>query len=204
MISKEIDDQIKFFYSKSYNEMTEIEKQSIVDITINHKKFNGKNTDSNISEVLEFPCLEKCTISGFNITEEDIKVLNKCKTLKEIQFSNCNFININLLLKNIETLIIDNCKGSLGSIFERLEELTFLQVVGHEIFDIKHIEKCKKLRKIYIQDTVIKRIELLKNFAELELVNLNKSKFNQIAFALLKKNSEFEIVYDKNAQIKIG
>lgn len=204
MISKETDEQIKFFYKKSFNEMNETEKQSIVDITINYKKFNGKNTDSIISEVLEFPCLIRCTINGFNVTEDDIRNLKKCKNLKSIQFSNCNFININISLEDIETLILDNCKGSLEKILKKLEELTFLQVVGQEVFDITNIEGCKKLKKIYIQDTKIKNLEILKKFKDLEYVNLNKSEFSKISFELLKVDSKFEIIYDKDAQIKIG
>ena len=204
MISKETDEQIRFFYNKSFYEMNEIEKQQISDISINRKKFDGKNTETTIAEVLEFPNLRKCTINGFNITEEDIKTLNKCKNLKDVQFSNCSFTDANISLKNIESLVIDNCRGKLERIFEKLEQLKVLHIVGHEPFDIAYIEKCKELKRIYIQDTTIKRVGQLKNFKELEYVNLSKSKFNQIAFALLKNSCKFEIDYDKDVQIKVG
>lgn len=204
MISKETDEQIKFFYKKSFCEMNSIEKQEIKDITLNHKGFNGKNTESNISEVLEFPNLKTCTINGFDVTEDDVRDLNKCKNLKSIQFSNCNLININISLRNLETLIIDNCKGNLENIFNKLEELKFLHIVSNEVFDTIYIENCKQLKKIYIQDTNIKKLEKLKKFQELEYVNLNKSKFSKISFELLKRNSKFEVVYDKDAPIKIG
>ena len=51
MISKETDEQIKFFYNKSFNEMNDIEKQEISDISVNRKKFDGKNTEAAIVEI---------------------------------------------------------------------------------------------------------------------------------------------------------
>ena len=204
MISKEIDEQIKFFYKKSFNEMNDIEKQDITDITLNHKDFRGNNTDINIYELLQLPNLKTCTINGFDITEEDIRDLKKCKNLKSIQFSNCNFINTKISLINLESVIIDNCKGDLEKIFSKLEELTFIQIVSNEVFNVSYIEKSKNLKKIYIQDTTIKKLEKLKKFENLEYVNLNQSKFSKISFEILKRNSKFEIDYDKNAMIKVG
>lgn len=204
MISKEIDEQIKFFYRKSFNEMNDIEKQDITDITLNYKDFRGNNTDINIYELLQLPNLKTCTINGFDITEEDIRDLKKCKNLKSIQFSNCNFINTKISLINLESLIIDNCKGDLEKIFSKLEELTFIQIVSNEVFNVSYIEKCKNLKKIYIQDTTIKKLEKLKKFENLEYVNLNQSKFSKISFEILKRNSKFKIDYDKDAMIKVG
>lgn len=204
MISKEINEQIKFFHKKSFDEMNDMERQEIKDIALNHKDFRGNNTETKIYEVLQLPGLESCTINGFNIINEDIRDLKKCKNLKSIQFSNCNFTNCNISLKKLDSLIIDNCKGNIEKLFINLGELNFLQVVSTEEFDISYIEKCQGLRKIYIQDTIIKKIEKLKQLNNLEYVNLNQSKFSKIAFELLKWNSKFKIIYDKNAPIKIG
>lgn len=204
MISKEIDEQIKFFYNKSFNDMNDLEKQEITDITLNHKDFRGNNTDTKIYELLQLPNLKTCTINAFNITEEDIRDIKKCKNLKSIQFSNCNFINIKISLRNLETLIIDNCKGNIEKLFSNLGELNFLQIVSNEMFDVSYIEKCQSLEQLYIQDTTIKDLKKLKDFTKLEYLNLNQSKFNKFSFEILKRNSKFEIDYDKNAMIKVG
>ena len=63
MISKEIDEQIKFSYNKSFNYMNDLEKQEITDITLNHKDFRGNNTDTKIYELLQLPNLKTCTIN---------------------------------------------------------------------------------------------------------------------------------------------
>ena len=183
-----LDKQIKVTFGKSFDEMTEEEKESITEITLSYKDFKGDLTGVSITELLKFPNLKKCLISGFEITNDDIEVFNELVSLRGIQFSGCSFLEIDIPLKHLELVVIDGCTRVPKKLLQENKKLRFFRAVNQRYFDIECLNGCRALEEVYLQRSTLVNLLELRRLKSLRLVNLNGSKFKFLTYTHLKSS----------------
>ncbi len=194
-----LDKQIKVTFGKSFDEMTEEEKESITEITLSYKDFKGDLTGVSITELLKFPNLKKCLISGFEITNDDMEVFNELVSIRGIQFSGCSFLEIDIPLNDLELVVIDGCTRVPKKLLQENKKLRFFRAVNQRYFDIECLRGCSALEEAYLQRSTLVNLLELRRLKSLRLVNLNGSKFNFLAYTHLKNIKGAGIEYDKDA-----
>lgn len=184
--------QIKNYFGKEYENMTDDEKDKVTMIAISKRDIIGNLTDAEIFEISQFSNLQRCLIQGFKITDRDIQCLNEKESLRGVQFSNCNFDGVKGKLNKLELIVLDGCENVPNTFFLEAEKLKFLRVIGQKDFDVVSLIKCAKLERIYFQRTALRNLSLLKNLENLKYVNLDCSKFNLLAASNLKRKIAVE------------
>lgn len=194
-----LDKQIKITFGKDFDQMSEEEKREITEITLSYKDFKGDLTGVSITELLKFPNLKKCLISGFELTDDDLEVFNDLEKLRGIQFSGCSFLEVTNALRNIEIVVIDGCAEIPKKLLQGNETLRYFRAVNQSYFDVASLSGCNNLIEAYLQRSTLANILELRKLKNLKLVNLNGSKFNLLAYTHLRTSQKLQVEYDKDA-----
>lgn len=195
-MNKHLDEQIKYFFGKSFDEMSDEEKMQITSLTLAKNNFRGEPNDISISELARFPNLQKCLLQEFDLTDSDIGVLKQIGTLNGIQFTNCDFSAVTCALSDVELVVLNSCKKVPRCLLKGMPSLKYLRVVNQNYFDAESLTECSALEKAYLQKTTISNLAALRSLPHLKLVNLDGSKFNFLALPQLKSSMEIEYKRD--------
>ena len=195
-----LDKQIKVLFGKSFSEMSDEEKVQITEITLPYKNFSGELTGVSISELLQFPALKKCLISGFELNDDDLEVLKQISTLRGIQFSSCDFSDITEALGDVEVVVIDNCSNIPKKLLQKNGSLRLFRTVNQRYFDVENLLGCNALEEAYLQRSTLVNLLSLKMLKSLKVANFNGSKMNLLALTHLRKLKDLKIEYDKELE----
>lgn len=195
-MNKYLDEQIRYFFGKSFDEMNEDEKMQVTSLTLAQNNFRGEKNDISILELRQFPNLQKCLLQEFDLTDTDIDVLKQIGTLKGIQFSNCNFASVNSSLTDLELVVLSSCENVPKHLLKGLKTLKYLRVVNQKYFDAEVLSSCSALERAYLQKTTILNLATLKRLPSLKLINLDGSIFNFLALHQLKSSMDVEYKRD--------
>ena len=166
-----LDKQIRVLFGKSFSEMSEEEKMQITEITLPYKNFNGELTGALMSELSQFPALKKCLISGFELNDDDLEILNQIATLRGIQFSGCDFSEVTEALCDLEVVVIDNCGNIPKRLLQNNSSLRLFRAVNQSYFDVGNLLGCNALEEAYLQRSTLVNLLSLKMLKSLKLVN---------------------------------
>ena len=195
-----LDKQIKVLFGKSFSEMSDEEKVQITEITLPYKNFSGELTGVSISELLQFPELKKCLISGFELNDDELEVLKQISTLRGIQFSSCDFSDITEALGDVEVVVIDNCSNIPKKLLQKNGSLRLFRTVNQRYFDVENLLGCNALEEAYLQRSTLVNLLSLKMLKSLKVANFNGSKMNLLALTHLRKLKDLKIEYDKELE----
>ena len=120
----------------SIDDVEDEEINSITDIVLVK---NDKDDDYNFIDLEMFPNLKELVLINFKIDNFETNVLNRCKSLRKVEFVDCNIVSKSRLLnENITDLSIDHCKIN-NIYFSKTKNLKILKVKNIKLFDAKKI-----------------------------------------------------------------
>ncbi len=129
--SQDFKNDISKILNKNIFEITEDDLKNITRISLSKENIFGKITDYQISDLKYLNGLKECSLSGFEITDQDISIIND---LPELEFLSLDFCSFKLISKSInnlklEELYLDKCIDfSLSNI--NSSNLKFLSIIG--------------------------------------------------------------------------
>lgn len=129
--SQDFKNDISKILNKNIFEITEDDLKNITRISLSKENIFGKIIDYQISDLKYLNGLKECSLSGFEITDQDISIIND---LPELEFLSLDFCSFKLISKSInnlklEELYLDKCIDfSLSNI--NSSNLKFLSIIG--------------------------------------------------------------------------
>ena len=155
----------------NFSEVTDEYIENITEIDLRGIKFNGEETDVILAELDAFPNLNGLLISHFDLKMEDIDAISRQDKLRVVQFSSCDFENIETInLPNLDVLVFVGCTD-MGKL--KMPKSRVLRVIGSELnfdgVDVNNIEK------LLIQNSLVNNFTSLDSKDNLIEVNLDGS-----------------------------
>lgn len=155
----------------NFSEVTDEDIENITEIDLRGIKFNGEETDVILAELDAFPNLNGLLISHFDLKVEDIEAISRQDKLRVVQFSSCDFENIETInLPNLDVLVFVGCTD-MGKL--KMPKSRVLRVIGSELnfdgVDVNNIEK------LLIQNSLVNNFTSLDSKDNLIEVNLDGS-----------------------------
>lgn len=155
----------------NFSEVTDEDIENITEIDLRGIKFNGEETDVILAELDAFPNLNGLLISHFDLKVEDIDAISRQDKLRVVQFSSCDFENIETInLPNLDVLVFVGCTD-MGKL--KMPKSRVLRVIGSELnfdgVDVNNIEK------MLIQNSLVNNFTSLDSKDNLIEVNLDGS-----------------------------
>ena len=155
----------------NFSEVTDEDIENITEIDLRGIKFNGEETDVILAELDAFPNLNGLLISHFDLKVEDIDAISRQDKSRVVQFSSCDFENIETInLPNLDVLVFVGCTD-MGKL--KMPKSRVLRVIGSELnfdgVDVNNIEK------LLIQNSLVNNFTSLDSKDNLIEVNLDGS-----------------------------
>lgn len=155
----------------NFSEVTDEDIENITEIDLRGIKFNGEETDVILAELDAFPNLNGLLISHFDLKVEDIDAISRQDKLRVVQFSSCDFENIETInLPNLDVLVFVGCTD-MGKL--KMPKSRVLRVIGSELnfdgVDVNNVEK------LLIQNSLVNNFTSLDSKDNLIEVNLDGS-----------------------------
>ena len=153
----------------NFSEVTDEDIENITEIDLRGIKFNGEETDVILAELDVFPNLNGLLISHFDLKVEDIDAISRQDKLRVVQFSSCDFENIETInLPNLDVLVFVGCTD-MGKL--KMPKSRVLRVIGSELnfdgVDVNNIEK------LLIQNSLVNNFTSLDSNDNLVEVNFD-------------------------------
>ena len=153
--------------------------EHIKDVTLNAIDFLDEPTDATIYDLIFFKNLKSCMIVNMTISENEIDLLNKMKSIESIQFTKCNLPKGKKLNMNASYVIIDECNDFNVDILSDMSSVNRLRIVDCENINLSGIEKMSSIVDLYMQGLNINDIDFVTNLSSLEYLNLNGTKVKE-------------------------
>ena len=155
----------------NFSEVTDEDIENITEIDLRGIKFNGEETEVILAELDAFPNLNGLLISHFDLKVEDIDAISRQDKLRVVQFSSCDFENIETInLPKLDVLVFVGCTD-MGKL--KMPKSRVLRVIGSELnfdgVDVNNIEK------LLIQNSLVNNFTSLDSKDNLIEVNLDGS-----------------------------
>ena len=166
--------------------------EQIKDVTLNAIDFLDEPTDATIYDLIFFKNLKSCMIVNMTITENEIDLLNKMKSIESIQFTKCNLPKGKKLNMNASYVIIDECNDFNVDILSDMSSVNRLRIVDCENINLSGIEKMSSIVDLYMQSLNINDINFVTSLSSLEYLNLNGTKVKESTKVLYGLNIKVE------------
>lgn len=153
--------------------------EHIKDVTLNAIDFLDEPTDATIYDLIFFKNLKSCMIVNMTISENEIDLLNKMKSIESIQFTKCNLPKGKKLNMNASYVIIDECNDFEVDTLSDMSSINRLRIVDCENINLSGIEKMSSIVDLYMQSLNINDINFVTSLSSLEYLNLNGTKVKE-------------------------
>ena len=128
----------------------------ITEISINGKDLQGNLNDYDFKDFLKMENLQFLNLQNFIIDNYQTNIINRIKTLKTLQFTDCKFKSKSTLFNNIELISFTSCTKVNSKYFENLKNLKTLKINLCGKAKINSLDKLQGLKTIDIIDTKTK------------------------------------------------
>ena len=156
----------------------------------------GVNNKNNMTHV---------TLHCYHLSTKDLDDISNYKNLKHLELVDCSFPENSLEmlrgLKNIETLIINNCNiSNVFFIAENYVKLENLNLSNNKISVMPRLERLKNLRSLSLVNNQLDNMLFAGSLGYIELLDLSKNKIDQIWVSKNgnKKNHILKLVLSDN------
>ncbi len=167
--------------------------------------------DVSIEDLVFFDHLQFLSLSGINIGNKEVSILNRLKNVKTLSISNAK-ISLNQLQylnENLQSLIFDNCEGIDLSNFNSSKALSNLTIVNCKNINLYNISDLESLEEVILPNNKTltdRHIENVWNLPNLKRVNLDGSDNISISDAehegiIISHNSEYHPTESKDWNI---
>jgi hypothetical protein len=126
-------------------------------------------------------------------TEEHLLALSRLENVKNLEINSCNNSNLSKLgdLKNLEKLILKNCKKLEIDFIKKLSKLKYLQLVG-KIKGLEVIRLCQNLEMLDLEQLTINDFSFILPLKKLSRLVIYNSRVN-CGFEVLQKTKLTEL-----------
>jgi len=175
-LAKNIGYQIKKY---NINQFSKEELESVNEISLRNMNFRGETLNIDLEQLKDLPYLENLYLQGFTIDDDVIEIINELKDIKKIHFNQCSIKNNKkLIMQNLRHLILEFCEDTYYNFFDSLECLS-IQTKIYETFDLSEINNKFNIKRLYINNANIINFEIIKEFNNLEVLNIDGSKVDK-------------------------
>lgn len=196
--SNDLKNDMARILKKDVSNIDENDLSIIKEISLKKQNIFDERMDYNISDLQYLNGLEYCTISGFDIFDEDISILNNLSTLEYLKFDFCKFMLDMSTINNtnLKELLLDKCeKTRIG--FVTSPNLIRLQCVGFKeewnTLDFGESIYLNELNNLSINNYQLKNVtKILENWTNLKKINFDGSKIPENEIEKLS-STEIEI-----------
>ena len=137
-------------------ELTEEDLLKITEVSINGKDLQGNSNDYDFKDFLKMTNLQYLNLQNFIIDNYETNIINRIKTLKTLQLTDCKIKSKSTLFNNIELLSFTSCTKVNLKYFENLKSLNTLKINLCGKAKIDSLDGFANLKTIDIIDTKIK------------------------------------------------
>ena len=155
--------------------IAKLENKNIRELTINSENPLGEEIQYDVTYFRELKNLETIALNGFEVNNDLIEKLNCLKNLKDIILNHCKFSNTEKLTNNIENVIITYCDITKLNIFEQVDNVKTIELIGIDDVDLNDLTEMKNLVEILIYNSKIKNSNKIKDFLHLKTLKLDVS-----------------------------
>lgn len=129
--SQDLKNEVSKILNKKLTEISTEDLESIKRISISNENIFGGVNDYQISDLRYLNGLEECSLSGFEITDQDISIINELPKLEFLELDFCDFKLISNSINNpkLEELYLDKCIG-LKISYIKSSNLKSLSIIG--------------------------------------------------------------------------
>ena len=159
----------------TFNDCTEEEIEKIEELSISSKLINGKKSGITLEIIENFHNLKILNITGFDISQEELNIIISLPQIDRITFFNSNFENASFSNFNNPKIKLEFRGCILPKVLPKLENI---YIEGTEV-DFKSID-FSYVKNLKITSSTIKNTFSLKEFSQIESVNLNGSRLYDI------------------------
>ncbi len=204
-LGKDIVKVIERLTGKSFSLVTEEDLEKISRLSLNKKEVeNGAKKDYCLKDMARFKNLKALSLSGFDLTAEDIEVLHSLPFLNFVHFDFCtfHFEKLPFSLK-WEFLVFNVCKNIKASTFDYLNAKS-LKFVGSSLemehFRVCDFQKMERLEELSLNRYFVHNIEEILGAApNIKILNLDGSVLSKEEMELAK-SFPFCVHYAKELQ----
>lgn len=169
-----------------------IDLDKIDEISINAIDENGNFHDYDFRDFEKFNNLKYLSLQNFTINNYETNVINRCKKVEGLQFSNCIIKSKSRLQNDIKVISFNNCKKFKISYISLLKNLQVLKLLNQRIVNLFNITKLKKIEKIYFENIILINFKKLSYLKNLTYIRLFKCKWNKRTEKKLNNRVEIE------------
>lgn len=129
--SQDLKNEVSKILNKKLTEISTEDLESIKRISISNENIFGGVNDYQISDLRYLNGLEECSLSGFEITDQDISIINELPKLEFLELDFCDFKLISNSINNpkLEELYMDKCID-LKISYIKSSNLKSLSIIG--------------------------------------------------------------------------
>lgn len=154
-------------------DLSENELEKVKDISLNKKNVSKQILDIDLSELNKIPNLEILSLQNFEINEQTINDIKKCKDLKVLHLETCNFNNADVFkIDNLKKIIIKYCK------VKDWRKIYFPENVvinAREKIDLKEFNNIENIINLKLNNLTISNFKRILNFENLKYLNIDGS-----------------------------
>ncbi|MBQ8300237.1 MAG: hypothetical protein IJX99_10410 [Clostridia bacterium] len=179
--SQDFKKEISKILNKKLTEISDEDLESVEKISINKENIFGGINDYQISDLKFLKGLKQCSISGFEITDQDIDIINELPELEFLEFDFCGFKLVSNSVNNpkLEDLYLDNCVDFKIS-YVKSSNLKSLSIVGFkedmDSLNLAGLMIMRSLEEIEIHNYKIENIiNVISSAPNVKSINLDGS-----------------------------
>lgn len=155
-------------------ELTEADLEEVDELNISNKTFSGKDRKIDLEELSLFPNIRTLFLQYFTIDDSIMEIINSLPNLTSLQLASCKVVSKQgLENKNMKSLLLNCCSiKDYGKICAP-ESLT---IIGEDNLKLDKILGKEEIQRMYLQSSNIKNFNDIKNYPNLQLLNIDGSK----------------------------
>lgn len=168
-------------------ELTEADFEKVEEINISNRTLYGEEKRINLEELSLFPNIKILFLQYFIIDDLIVEKINSLPNLTILQLASCKIISQkDLANRSIKNLLLNCCSVRDYSNICAPESLT---IIGDNNLKLDEILGKENIQRMYLQSSNIKNFEDIKNYPNLQLLNLDGSNVdnNQVLSEITKK-----------------
>ena len=137
-------------------ELSDEDLAKITEISINGKDLDGRINDYDFKDFMCLSNLQYLSLQNFVIDNYETNIINRIKTIKAVQFTDCKMKSKSTLFGNIEMLSFTSCSKLDSKYFCNLKSLNTVKINLCGKVNLEAAKQMVNLKNIDVIDTKIK------------------------------------------------
>lgn len=173
-------------------ELYKYELKEIKKITLRKYNFLEEENAYYFNEIELFENLESISFNQFNISQEIVECINKCRSLKSVTFNHCKFEAEDEVVLDIESLYLTFSDINDLVNFKNCDKIENIEIIECGEIDIKEAKVLNGIKKIEIYNCKITNAMEFVSLEGLEVLKLDGSILDEDIENSIKDNIQYQ------------